>query len=206
MRKAQVNPVARTKLLDAAQSLMLTKGYAGTSVDDICRAANLTKGTFFHYFDSKEDLGKKVLERFCCHSMTKRNDYCGCDEKKNDDPLKRVYRHVDFAIAMSKDGTAQGCLLGTIAQELSDTSPGIREICRQGFDEWAKIFKKDLDEAKARHAPKVNIDTRSLAEYFIAIVEGSQILAKVKQNRKIIEHNMQHFKQYLKTIFARGAK
>lgn len=201
MRKAQVNPVARTKLLDAAQKIMLRKGYAATSLDDICRAAKLTKGTFFHYFDSKEDLGKKLLDRFCGHSMTKISDYC-CYGDKTEDPLKRVYRHVDCAIAMSKDPlAAQGCLIGSMAQELADTSPGIREICARGFSAWAKVFKKDLDAAKARYAPRSTIDTRGLAEYFIAVVEGSQILAKVNQNRTVIARNMQHFRQYLKTIF-----
>ena len=202
MRKAKVNPVARTKLLDAAQKLMLRRGYAATSLDDICRAAKLTKGTFFHYFASKEDLGKKLLERFCGQAMTKISDYCCGEDQKAGDPLERVYRHVDCAIAVSKDPlAAQGCLMGTMAQELSDTSPGIRELCVQGFGAWAKAFKKDLDEAKAVHAPKAAIDTQSLAEYFIAVVEGSQILAKANQNNKIIERNMQHFKQYLKTIF-----
>jgi TetR/AcrR family transcriptional regulator, transcriptional repressor for nem operon len=202
MRKAQVNPVARTKLLDAAQKLILAKGYAATSLDDICRAAKLTKGTFFHYFDSKEDLGKKVLERFCCHSMSTISGFCCAEEKKAGDPLERVFRHVDCAITMSTDPrAAQGCLIGTMAQELSDTSPGIREVCVRGFNAWAKVFKKDLDEAKARYAPRKKMDTQGLAEYFIAVIEGSQIMAKAKQNRKIIEHNLTHFKDYLKQLF-----
>ena len=201
MRKPQVNPVSRTKVLDAAQELILKKGYAATSVDDICRAAKFTKGTFFHYFKSKEDLGKAVLERFCCHSMEKVNAYCCCGGEK-EDPLQRVYRHVDCAIEMSqKPAITQGCLLGTLAQEMSGTCPAIRELCEQGFDTWVKIFKKDLDDAKRRYAPRVVLDTASLAEYFIAVIEGSQILAKAKRNRKIMESNLLHFKRYLKGIF-----
>src|SRR6516162_5022333 len=64
MKTAQVDSLTKQKLLDAALELMLAKGYTATSVDDVCTAAGLTKGSFFHYFESKEDLGKAVAERF----------------------------------------------------------------------------------------------------------------------------------------------
>ena len=103
---------------------------------------------------------------------------------------------------MSKEPmTNKGCLLGTLAQELSDTHPEMRSLCQEGFAEWAKMFKRDLVKAKARYAPQASFDPQSLAEHFIAIAEGSHILAKVKQDRRVIEKNMQHFKQYLKGLF-----
>ena len=64
MRTRQENPATREKLLETAQHLMLAKGYTATSVEEICEAADLTKGSFFHYFASKEDLGKAVLDRY----------------------------------------------------------------------------------------------------------------------------------------------
>ena len=201
MRKAQINPIARTRLLDAAQSLILKKGFSSTTVDEICRTAKLTKGTFFHDFKSKEDLGKVVLERFCCHSRESMRKMC-CSGDESLDPLKKVYNHLDCAVGMARTpATSKGCLLGVIAQEMSDTYPAIRELCKDGFEEWAKLLKKDLDEAKAKYAPRAAFDTRSLAEYFIAIVEGSQILSRAKPNHKFMENNMEHFKQYLKILF-----
>jgi TetR/AcrR family transcriptional repressor of nem operon len=64
MRTAELDSPTRDKLLDAAEGHMLSKGFTATSVDDVCRAAGLTKGSFFHYFDSKEHLGRVVVERF----------------------------------------------------------------------------------------------------------------------------------------------
>jgi len=203
MRKAQVNPKAREKLLEAAQHLMLTQGFAATTIDDICSAAKLTKGSFFHYFKSKEHLGKSLLERFCCASMQRMQE-CHCAQNGPSDPLERVYRYVDFMIKASKDAVlGKGCLIGAFAQELSNTYPKIRLMCADGFDEWAKIFEHDLKEAKTKYAPQASFDVKSLAQHFIAIAEGSQILAKAKQDRKIIEKNMQHFKEYLKSLFKR---
>ena len=202
MRKAQTDSKAKTKLLDAAQKLMMERGYAATSLEDICKSAKLTKGSFFHYFKSKEDLGKALLQRFCHFSQEQMQECCSCE--KSPDPLKRVYQHIDFAVAMSKDPVAgKGCLLGKLAQELCDTHPEIRSLCAEGFLGWAKLFKRDLDAAKARYAPRASFDTQSLAEYFIALSEGSQILARVKRDRKIIEKNMEHFRSYIKTLFNR---
>ena len=63
MRKAQVESAVWKKLVDAARELMLAKGYTATSVDDICTAAGVTKGSFFHYFTDKEHLGRVAAER-----------------------------------------------------------------------------------------------------------------------------------------------
>src|SRR5689334_24216214 len=64
MRTAQTYTPTKEKLLDAAQQLMLSKGFPATTVDEICDTAGFTKGSFFHYFESKEQLGKEVLNRF----------------------------------------------------------------------------------------------------------------------------------------------
>ena len=189
---------AKDRLLDAAERLMLAKGYAATTVDEICEAAKLTKGSFFHYFESKERLGRELLERFCAASQQRLLEAC----PKERDPLKRVYGMVQGAIKMSKACAArQGCLLGAFAQELSDSHPQIRAVCAEAFTQWARALKSELDAAKAQYAPKADVDTKSLAEHFIAIVEGSKILAKAKRNARIEEESLRHFQRYLEQIF-----
>ena len=201
MRTTQPNSKTKTKLLDSAQELMAAKGFSATSVDEICQRAKLTKGSFFHYFESKEDLGKELLRRFSLSCQYKMKEAV----LKEVDPLKRVYGYLDFAVAMTQEcsgsPSSQGCLVGNIAQQMSDTHPQIRRICAQVFDAWAKIFQGDLDQAKIKYALKSKLDTQSLAQYFIAILEGSQLLAKTKQDAGIVKKNMQHFKVYLQRLF-----
>ena len=201
MRIAQTNPKAKQTLLDAAEDLMLTQGYSATSVDQICKAAKLTKGSFFHYFKSKEDLAAALLNRFCCSSRQMMQEKCCTKEM---DPLNRVYNYIDCAVQMFKDSRFnKGCLIGTFAQELAETKPKLRSLCAEGFNEWAKLLKKDLKEAKKKYAPRASFEAESLAEHFIALVEGSQILARAKSNPAILGENMRHFKQYLKQLFGR---
>ena len=202
MRKKQEHSPAKEKLLDAAQRLMLAKGYEATSVEEICGETGLTKGSFFHYFGSKEDLGKVVLDRFV---LSRFQAIQQAPFMKKSDPLQRIYGYLDFIMEMMKNPEVQvGCLLGTFSQELSDTRPGIRSQCAQHFAQWAEALGQDLEKAKEKHRPRPPFSSQDLAEHLIAVIEGSLILAKANQDREIVGRNLKHFKQYLKSIFERG--
>lgn len=201
MKKTRVDFPTKERLLDAAQGLMLAKGFTATTVDEICEKAKLTKGSFFHYFKSKEELGKAALNRFVA-MMTQRFQEAPFHQES--DPLKRIYGYLDCAIQCSKDPKApKACLLGIFSQELSDGYPQIRSLCCGHFSQWAEGLRKDLGEAKAKYAPKKDLDARSLAEHIIAVMEGSLILAKAQQDKGVIEQSLKHLKQYLRSLFGR---
>ncbi len=200
MRTPRTNPATKEALLETAQGLMLSKGYSATSVDDICTAANLTKGSFFHYFSNKEDLGKAVLERYVLSMF---NLARNAPFSKQSDPLQRVYGYIDFMIKLAKDPARRsGCLLGNFAQVLTDTHPEIRAQCAGHFKLWSDILKQELDAAKALYKVK-GIDTGTLADHFIALFEGSLMLAKTRQDVDVVANNLHHFKNYLKSIFVK---
>ena len=140
MKTTEKRPQTKDKLLDAAHQLMLGKGYVATTVDEICEAAKVTKGSFFHYFESKDDLAETLLERVCESSSPLRGP-----ELTEKDPLKRIYARIDFVIEMvRKCGDVKGCIVGTFGQELSDTHPKIRELCRESFNLMAKQFVREI--------------------------------------------------------------
>ncbi len=198
MRTRQENPVTREKLLETAEHLMLAKGYTATSVEEICETASLTKGSFFHYFESKEALGKAVLDRYV---LTMFQTAQNASFRKKSDPLQRLYGYIDFMIELSKDPARRsGCLLGNFAQVLSDTHPEIRAQCEAHFAMWVELLKQELDAAKTAYKVK-GLDTRTLADHFISLFEGSLMLAKTRQDVTVITDNLAHFKNYLKSIF-----
>lgn len=204
VRIAQDHSPTKDRLLDAAQRLMLAKGFAATTVDDICEAAQLTKGSFFHYFESKDALGKELLARFIAASQERLRQAGLTDQG---DPLQRVYGHLDAMIAMTNDCTgAQGCLLGAFAQELCDTHPEIRALCAEAFGQWAERMRRDLDAAKAAHPPRVAFDSREVADYFIAVFEGAKVLAKANGDRRVEERSLRHFKRYVELLFGSASQ
>jgi TetR/AcrR family transcriptional repressor of nem operon len=200
MRKARADSLTRHKLLDAAQELMLAKGYTATSVEEVCQRAGLTKGSFFHYFQSKEHLGKALAQRFYASWQEASG---AAPFQRMSDPLDRVLGCVDFWIASSRTPEWKGCLLGTFVQELSETHPPIRSVCAACLDDLAERFAQDLEAAKARHAPRARWNARSLADHLIAVAQGATILAKAKQDRKVFEQSLMHFKDYLLRLFKR---
>jgi TetR/AcrR family transcriptional repressor of nem operon len=199
MRKADPDSLTKQKLLDAAQELMLTKGYTNTSVEEICEAAGLTKGSFFHYFEGKEHLGRLLAERFYA---SKQQLFQAAPFRQKKDPLDRVFGFVDFLIEMSRSPlAAKGCLLGTFVQELSHTHPAIRSVCAGCFADAANRLTQDLEEAKVKYTPRARWSTRSLAEHLTAVIQGAIILAKAKQDQKVVEESLLHFRGYLKCLF-----
>lgn len=172
---AKPNPATRESLLEAAQQLMLAQGFTATTVDQICEAASVTKGAFFHYFSSKDELAKATFDRFCRRGGER---YQSAPFLKKSDPLERLNGYVDFTIAQAKHPVRDSCLVGMFSQELADSRPEFRTMCEGAFAQWAAGLKTMLDEVKKRHAPRASIDTQSLAEHFIAVFEGSLILAK----------------------------
>ena len=201
MRTAQAESVTKQELLAAAQELMLTKGYTASSVDEVCTLAGLTKGSFFHYFESKEDLGMALAERF--HAAM-REGIQSAPFLQMSDPLDRVLGYVDLLIAKSHNPRlARGCLLGTFVQELSETHPKIRDACAACFDEQADWLTAELEEAKARHTPHATWSSRSVAEHLIAVAQGALILAKAQCDAKVFEESLEHYKEYLRSICER---
>ncbi len=200
MRTANPDSPTKEKLLDAAQRLMLAKGFPATTVEEICETAGLTKGSFFHYFESKDDLGKAVLDRYAQRGLGALDT---ASFRRQSDPLKRIIASIDFWIDRINDPSMEcGCLLGHFAQELSDTHPAIRAQCAQYFDRWTQMLKQDFEEAKSANRPRAQIDTQGLAEHYVAVLEGALLMAKAKRDRKIFERNLTHLKRYIRTVFA----
>src|ERR1700704_2568140 len=90
-------PATRTRLLDAARDVIRTKGYTATTVDEICAAAGVTKGGFFHHFVSKEQLAKSAIEQFGVMSSA---IFSSAPYSKAPDPRERVFGYVDFRAAL----------------------------------------------------------------------------------------------------------
>jgi TetR/AcrR family transcriptional repressor of nem operon len=190
----------KRKLVDAGMNLMRARGYTATTVDDICSAAGVTKGGFFHYFKSKDEIAQAALAHF---HEGKSKDYEDAPFRKLADPLDRVFGRLDYvkdAAGGAKHQT-KGCLIGVFAQELAFTNPGLRTACQRIFVKIIEDFGNDLAAAKAAHAPNASFDPKAVAALYIAIVQGSLLLAKVAGSSDIVAANIEQFREYLHILF-----
>ena len=193
----------KRKLVDAGVKLMRARGYNATTVDDICADAGVTKGGFFHYFKSKDDIAHSALAHFHEDRM---KSYEDAPFRKLADPLDRVYGRLDF-VKTSVGGdhhVTKGCLIGMFAQELAVTNPEIGEVCQNYFERMVRDFSRDLAEAKAAHAPDAKFDAKAVAQFYLSLVQGSLMLAKIAGKNDVLHENIEQFRSHLKFLFGMG--
>jgi len=190
---------SKTRFLQAALQLIRAKGYEAMTVEDICEAAGLTKGSFFHHFDSKEELALAAADYWMEGTE---GLFASAPYHEPVDAVERLLAYVDFRKSLLtgeiRDFT---CLAGTMVQEVYDTHPAIREACDKSISEHAETLEPDIAEAMRKHGVTGNWTARSLALYIQAVLQGSFILAKAKGGPAIAEECIDHLRRYIEMLF-----
>jgi TetR/AcrR family transcriptional regulator, transcriptional repressor for nem operon len=195
----QPGGTARQKLLDAALSLVRTKGYASTTLDDICDEAGVTKGAFFHHFKHKEALGVAAADYWA--EMTGAF-FEAAPYHKHKDPLDRVLGYLDFRKAILTGKVSEfTCLVGTMVQEVYETYPAIREACDASISGHAAKVEADIAEAIKHHGIRTKWTARSLALHTQAVLQGAFILAKAKGDAVVAGESIDHLRRYIELLF-----
>jgi TetR/AcrR family transcriptional regulator, transcriptional repressor for nem operon len=190
---------ARAKLLDAALAVIRGKGYAATSVDELCQAAGVTKGAFFHHFRSKEDLAVAAAAHFgeMAEGLFAAAPYRGLAQ-----PRARVLGYVDFRRdILQGDLPDYTCLLGTMVQEAYGTHPAIRAACEREITGHAATLEADIAAALAVAGRRVDWTPRSLALHIQAVLQGAFVLAKATGGAQVAADSLGHLRRYLTFLF-----
>ncbi len=190
-------PDGKTRLLDAALAVIRTKGYSAATVDDICRAAGVSKGSFFHYFRDKEALAIAAAEHFSAGAAAL---FAAAAYHDDPDPRERVLRYADLRAAMLRGDFADfTCLLGTMVQETYATHPAIRAACDQHIRLHADVVAQDLVAAKRAYAPDAPWTAESMALFTQAVIQGAFILAKAHDDPGVAVECIAHLRRYLES-------
>lgn len=190
---------SKTRLLKAALHVIRAKGYSATRVEDICDAAGLTKGSFFHHFKSKEDLALAAAGYW---SDTTSAFFASAPYRALPDPLDRLLAYIDFRKAIMQGGLPDfTCLVGTMVQEIYDTHPALREACNRSISEHAATLVPDIRAAMRKRGMRGKWTAESLALYTQASIQGAFILAKSRQNAAIAADCIDHLRRYVELLF-----
>jgi TetR/AcrR family transcriptional repressor of nem operon len=193
---------ARTALLDAALRLVREKGFAGTSVDELCAAAGVTKGAFFHHFKTKEALGVAAADHW---SQVTGQLFAQAPYHHHADPLDRVLGYLNFREQLIAGAPAEfTCLVGTMTQEIYLTSSAIREASFASIAGHASTLEADISATIARYGAPAGITAESLALHTQAVLQGAFILAKGKDDPALARDSIDHLRRYLTLLFPRS--
>ena len=190
---------ARIRLLESARDVVRAKGFAATTVDDLCRSADVTKGAFFHHFESKDALGVAVAE-FWTEETSAFFDAAPYHDLA--DPLERVLAYVAFRKAIIEgDLPAFTCLVGTMAQEIYASSRDIREACGRSIFGHAATLEADIEAARREHGITGDWTAQSLARHTQAILQGGFVLAKAGNDPALAREALDHLARYIRQLF-----
>jgi TetR/AcrR family transcriptional repressor of nem operon len=190
---------SKTRFLQAALHVIREKGYTATRVEDVCEAAGLTKGSFFHHFDSKEDLAVAAAEYWTEGTGAL---FASAAYHAQADAVERLLAYVDFRKALLTGELPDfTCLAGTMVQEVYDTHPAIREACDRSICGHAKTLEPDIAEAMRERRVAGNWTAVSLALFTQAVLQGSFVLAKAKGGPAVAAECADHLRRYIEMLF-----
>jgi len=191
---------SKTRLLNAALHLIRAKGYSATRIEDVCEAAGLTKGSFFHHFESKEALALAAADYW---SEVTGRLFETAPYHAPTDPLDRLLAYVDFRKALLLGELPDfTCLVGTMVQEVYDTHPALREACGKSIGDHAATLVPNIKEAMRQRGMEVDWTAESLALYTQATIQGAFILAKAQHSSEIAAACIDHLRRYIELLFA----
>jgi TetR/AcrR family transcriptional repressor of nem operon len=180
--KSPASAGTRQRLAEAALELFHTRGYNGTSIQDIVSAAGAPKGTFYNHFASKEALALDSVTRYASAVPLEM-----LDEKQGGSPLERITDHLRCLVALSDTLGDRGCLLGNFATEIPPHSGPVRDAVDAGFARWVDALAGVIEQA--RDAGELHGDEPAgvLAGFIVNSYEGAVARAKAAGNRQPVE-------------------
>ena len=193
---------SKERLLAAAKALFLARGYAATTVDAICEKAQLTKGGFYHSFDSKEDLGLAVLDWSLGRSVQL---LASGPHAQRADPVEKAFAFLEHMEKCAPELWSGGCLLGSFATELAETNPRMQRAVAGMFQAVADHLAEQLQPLAAQGAGKQASGASELAETLLGLIEGSIILAKAHRDPSRLPKAIRRFRLSLAARIAEPA-
>jgi TetR/AcrR family transcriptional regulator, transcriptional repressor for nem operon len=167
----------KSEILKAGMSIISRQGFNSTGIDAILKKANVPKGSFYHYFDSKKDFGLSVLDRF---ARGIDRIFTSFLEDQTYPPITRLKNCIESLAARFEDNNCSiGCLVANMGQELSDQDEDFRENLAGIFKSWCSHFEKCLCEARERGDIPEDISPEQTAQFFLSGFEGALLVSKV---------------------------
>jgi AcrR family transcriptional regulator len=196
----------RTRILEVAESAVLAKGFASTSIDEIIAAVGITKSGFFYHFRDKGALAKGLMLRYLEHDKQVLDDLFARADELNEDPLHGFLVGLKlFAEMMANLPQAHpGCLAASFCYQDQLFNREIRELNADGVLSWRKRFRERLDRIAAQYPPRQQVDLDALADMASTLVEGGLILGRVLKDVTILPRQILLYRDFVRSLFLPG--
>jgi TetR/AcrR family transcriptional repressor of nem operon len=170
----------KTRLLDIGRCIFSEKGYNHAGIDSILKAADVPKGSFYNYFSSKEDFGLQVIDDIATYYDAEMSRFLDNDSLSN---LDRLRGYFGSAIEyLESKNCRNGCLIGTLGQEMADQNEAFRSRLEEIFARWVARFADCLEAAREAGELSADVDPRTFAEFLLNAWQGAVLRAKTSRD------------------------
>jgi len=167
----------REALIRCGTEILTEKGFHSTGIDEVLKRVGVPKGSFYHYFASKDEFGHEIIDNYASYFARKLDRWLLNESRP---PLDRIADFVaDAKAGMARHGFRRGCLIGNMGQELGALHEGFRERLKAVFEDWQDRMARCLEAARAEGAIPTDADCRRLAAFFWIGWEGAVLQAKL---------------------------
>jgi AcrR family transcriptional regulator len=193
----------RENILACAESIILQRGYSGTSIDDIIGEAGITKGGFFYHFDGKSDLAKKLMLRYLEQDKVFFDALLERASDLTEDPLQQLLVFLKLMAEAMADlpGTHPGCLVASFTYESQQFDDELRDLNRQGVLAWRRLFTEQFEKIVEKHPPGIDRPLEELADMLTTVIEGGIVMSKVLDDQHILPNQLLHYRNYIRLVF-----
>lgn len=175
----------KLELLKAGTDIMMVKGYNNTGIAEVLKVVGVPKGSFYYYFQSKEDFALEIITDFDHYY---REEVLSLLRDKSVSPLARLKKYCkNSKEKLSEKNCSRGCLIGNLCQEMSSQSEVLRERLFQVMSKWRDIFAACIEEGQLNGEITRDFEAEDLAELFLSGWEGAVMRAKTTQNLKPVD-------------------
>jgi TetR/AcrR family transcriptional regulator, transcriptional repressor for nem operon len=175
----------------AGLEALTEKGFSATGIEEILSRVGVPKGSFYHYFDSKEAFGLGLIERYGEFFAAKLDRHL---TNRALSPLARLHAFTDDAkSSMARFDYRRGCLIGNLGQEMGTLPESFRARLQHTFEDWQRRFALCLVEAQEAGELSSDVDAMQVAEFFWIGWEGAVLRAKLERSANALDVFTQFF-------------
>lgn len=186
----------RASLIRSGLELLTEKGYSSTGIDEILRRVGVPKGSFYHFFASKDAFGLELIHHYSAFFNHKLDKFL-LDQSLT--PLTRIKSFIEDSIkGMEHYDFRRGCLVGNLGQEMGALPESFRKELMMVFEEWQTRLQTCLVEAQREAEISSDIDCKEAAYLFWTGWEGAVLRSKLEQSPSALEVFSNYFLRHLR--------
>ena len=197
-----MNKDTRQRIVEAAMELFWLKGYGSTSVADILSRSQINSGSLYYFFPGKQDVLVAVLEAYRdgIEEWLLKPAWSGVE-----DPIERIFALLDgYRIQLVSTDCTYGCPIGSLALELHEPDPRIRDLLSTNFRQWVDAIEACLDAAGDRLP--ASLDRRRLAEFALTVMEGAIMQARTYRDIASFDRNIAVLREHVGMLIERAGQ